>query len=102
MTSNTGSLRLDNGEHVSNEVDMAGILNDYFASIFTVEDTTGSVESSPAPVNTIQLGNWEFTKDNVRKTLENININKTPGPDRIAPRVLNETRNQICNLLSMI
>ncbi len=31
ITSNISPLRLDNGEHVSNEVDMAGILNDCFA-----------------------------------------------------------------------
>ncbi len=95
MTSNTGPLRLDNGEHVSNEVDMAGILNYYFASAFTVEDTTGSVEASPAPANTIQFSNCEFTEDNVRKALANMKGNKTPGPDRMAPRVLRDKKSNL-------
>ena len=36
------------------------------------------------------------------KVLENINVYKTPGPDGIAPRVLKETKNEICKPLSII
>ena len=102
ITSNIGPLRLDNGEHVSNEKDVAEILNEYFASVFTVEDTNGIVEASPAAANTTQLSNCEFTEENIIKSLENIKVNKTPGPDRIAPRILKETKHQICKPLSII
>ena len=101
-TSNIGPLRLDNGEHVSNERDVAEILNEYFASVFTVEDTNGTVEASPTPANAVQLSNCEFTEENIIKSLENIKVNKTPGPDGIAPRILKETKHQICKPLSII
>ncbi len=94
MTSNRGPFRLDNGEHVSNEVNMTGILNNYFGF--------GCVEASPAPANTIQLSNCELTEDYVRKDLENMKVNKTTGSDHIVLRVMKETKYQICKPLSII
>ena len=102
ITSNVGPLLNDNGEHVSNDVDMAEILNEYFASVFTIEDTNGIMETSTASANAAQLNNCEFTEENIIKTLENIKVNKTPGPDRIAPRILKETKHQIWKPLSII
>ena len=43
-----------------------------------------------------------FSEDSVIKMLNNINVNNTPGPDGIAPRVLKEAKNQICKPLSII
>ncbi len=102
ITSNIGPLHLSAGEHVSNEIDMAEILNEYFASVFTIEDTNGIIEASPGPANVVQLNNFEFTEETIKRTLENINVNKTPGPDCIEPRVLKEARYQICKPLSLI
>ena len=102
ITSNIGPLRLDNGEHVSNEIDMAEILNEYFASVFTKEDPNNIVDASPTPGNPIQLSHCEITEENIKRTLEKIKVNKTPGPDRIAPRVLKETMQQISKPLSII
>ncbi len=69
---------------------MAEILNKYFASVFTIEASRDIVETSPATGNIIQLNNCEFTEDTIIKALDNIKVNKTHGPDRLAPRVLNK------------
>ena len=103
ITSQIGPLRLDNGVHVGNDVDMAELLNEYFASVFTVEDTNSIVVPSPSVAGTIQgLNICEFTEDNIIRTLDTTKVNKTPGPDRISPRVLKETKNQISKPLSIL
>ena len=67
---------------------MAEALNDYFASVFTVEDTYEIQDIIPAQHNQIPLTDYNFTEDAVTKTLGKIKVNKTPGPDYIAPRIL--------------
>ncbi len=69
---------------------------------FKVENINSIVEASKVPADTIQLNNYEFTEDNIIKIQDNIKVNKIPGPDRIAPRILKETKNQICKLLLFI
>ncbi len=71
---------------------MAEVLNDNFASAFTIEDIGGIEEMSPPPRNVIPLSNCDITEDAIIKVLESTKVNKTPGPDRIAPRVLKETK----------
>ncbi len=88
ITSSIGPLRLNNGEHVGNDVDMAEILNEYFASVFTVEDINSIEEASSASGDIIQINNCEFTENNIIHILDYIKADKTPGPDCIAPRIL--------------
>ena len=102
VTSSIGPLCLENGEHVNNEVGMAETLNEYFASVFTCENINDFAEMPLDPDNTNVLNDCEFTENSILKVLENINIYKTPGPDGIAPRVLKETKNEICKPLSII
>ena len=63
---------------------MAEALNDYFASVFTVEDTYEIQDIAPAQPNIISLSDCNITEDVVTKALDKIKVNKTPGPDYIA------------------
>ena len=67
---------------------MAEVLNDYFASLFTVE----LQEIIPAQLNLISLSDIELTEDTVAKALDKIKVNQIPSPDCIAPRVLKEAK----------
>ena len=67
---------------------MTEVINDYFASVFTVEDTYETQEISPAQPNLILLSDCDFTEDTVTKALGKIQVNKTPDPDCFASRVL--------------
>ena len=69
---------------------MAEILNNYFVSVFTVEDTYEIHEIAPAKTNLIPWSDCHFTDNTVTKTLDKIKVNKTPGPDCFAPRILKE------------
>jgi len=43
--------------------------------------------------------NFHIAEDDIRKKLSNLNLNKSPGPDSIHPRVLYEVRFEICTHL---
>ena len=74
---------------------MSEVLNDYFASVFTVEDTYEIQEVTPAQPNLILLSDCDFTEDTVTKAFDKIKVNTAPGSDCIAPRVLKEAKYQI-------
>ena len=60
---------------------MAEALNDYLASVFTVEGTYEIQDIIPAQPNLIPLNNCNFTEDAVNKALDKIKVNKIPGLD---------------------
>ena len=101
ITSSVGPLHLDNGNHTSEEVEMAEVLNDYFASVFTVENTNGIQELDSVPSN-IVIDDYNFDEDAIIKALDKMKVDKSPGPDGIAPRVLKEAKYQICKPLSIL
>ena len=78
------------------------MLNDYFVSVFTVEDTYEIEEVTPAKLNLIHLSNYDFTTYTVTKALDNIKVNKTPGPDCIATKILKEATYQITKSLAIL
>ena len=43
-------------------------------------------------LGTTALSNCDFTEDVVTKAFDKTKVNKTPGPDCIAPRVLKEAK----------
>ena len=84
---------------------MAKVLNDYFASVFTVENTYEIHEITPAQLNLIPLiplSDCDFTDCAVTKAFDKIKVNKTLGLDCIAPRVLKEAKYQISNSLALL
>lgn len=102
LTSTIGPLSLQNGQLVSDENKMADLLNEYFASVFTVEDTSGLQQENIELRNLASFNFCNFSEDAVIKALGKLNANKTPGPDGIAPRVLKEAKHQIFKPLSII
>ena len=95
ITTNIGSLHLENGKEINTESEKAEVRNDYFASVFTIEDTYEIQEVTPAKPNSIPLSDCHFTEDTATKALDKIKVNKTPDPDCIAPRILKEATYQI-------
>ena len=81
---------------------MANILNEYFASVYTEEDTS---EIPVVPI--VYQGNnpirkVEITVDKVKLKLKKRNSNKSAGPDGFHPRVIKEmeeeTAPHFCNI----
>jgi hypothetical protein len=83
------------------DMDKAEVLNNFFASVFTVEDADTTPDFDPrlveSPINTVK-----FTVEEVKKKLKNLNPCKSPGPDRIHPRILKELASQLATPLQII
>jgi len=79
---------------------MADELNSYFASVFTVEDTSGMPElqeNQGAQVSVVAI-----TKEKVLGKLKGLKVDKSPGPDGLHPRVLKEIAEEIVEALVVI
>ena len=59
-------------------------------------------EITPALPNWTPLSNCDFTEDTITKALNKIKVNKTPGPDCVAPRILKEAKYQIRKPLAIL
>jgi len=93
-----GPLKDQMGEVIQDDKIAANKMNEYFASVFTVEDTS----SIPDPIKFFNSDNeldklvsLEISEDEVRIKLNNLNVNKSPGPDQIHAKLLYELREEI-------
>ena len=79
----------------------AEVLNDFFTSVFTIEDTLHipevSWQFSGAKLETIVI-----TPDCVRQKLKAIKVTSSPGPDGVPSRVLFEAADAICAPLTSL
>ena len=97
-----GPLKDRTGSIISSDEGMANILNEYFVSVYTEEDTS---EIPVVPI--VYRGNnplrkIEITVDKVKMKLKKLNSNKSAGPDGFYPRVIKETEEEtaphFCNI----
>ena len=86
------------GNIITKGVLMADELNMHFSSVFTREDTS----SLPVPETKFNgterdmFGQLVITPEVVANKINNMKDNKSPGVDGIAPKILQETVEQIC------
>jgi len=84
----------------SNE-DKANTLEQYFSSVFTKEN---QIDYDIQDINTEYLSNLNinFTETKILEKLNKLNITKSPGPDRLHPRLLYEVRKEILHPLKIL
>ena len=91
-----GPLEDNTGEVLMRNTEMAEALNQYFASVFKVENN----EDFPKTVvNAEQLGAITITREKVFNKLMGLKADKSLGPDGLHPRVLKELAAKIVNVL---
>ena len=101
LKSTIGPLLSSEGETVTDKRETAGILNDYFASVFTVEEDREEAilyQMTVAP----QLFPVDITEEDVTRVIDKLKICKSPRPDKIYPRTLKEIKEAICKPLCKI
>ena len=79
----------------------AEVLLNYFSSVFTNEPCDEipipDIQDVPEPLDDINM-----TEDLIRKKLKALKTNKSPGPDKIHPRVLHELSDVLANPLYIL
>ena len=89
-----------NSTTYTDDLDKANILNNYFSTVFTKEDTSNlpSIEDSTYPT----IDPLNLTVDCVSNLLHDLEVHKACGPDGISPRLLKETASNIAPMLTLI
>ncbi|GAB0193475.1 mitochondrial enolase superfamily member 1 [Grus japonensis] len=97
---NVGPLWNEAGELVTQDMEKAEVLNDFFASVFT-----GKSLSHTAQVT--EGRDWENAEpptvgDQVGEYLRNLKVHKSMGPDELHPWVLRELADEVARPLAII
>jgi hypothetical protein len=90
----------NDGTLVSSPSDKAETLSKQYESIFTREDTTSIPSLGPSPFPA--LHNLQIGTNGIVKLLQELNVNKAPGPDGINPHVLKICAKEIAPILQII
>ena len=108
VKSGIGPLKDSSGNLIADDQGMASKLNEYFCSVFNAPDNDQphAREHDGEQTNNVNndntLRNMEVTAEDVSLALDNLKVNKSPGPDNIFPKILKETKNEIVPLLASL
>ena len=103
LKNSIGPLTSEDGETTSDSKRMATLLNNFFSSVFTIEN-----KEIPTAVDVITfesdnvLENIVFTRKDISAYIQKMNNNKAPGPDGIYTRHIKELKEQIVEILTKI
>ena len=92
-----GPLKDDAGNIVTNNKSTANIFNEYFVSVFTIEDTN-SIPTPDVIFESSQmesLNKIDIMNEMVYKKLNDLNVHKCPGSDDLHPKLLFELKCQL-------
>jgi hypothetical protein len=79
---------------VTDDLEKSALFAEFFSSIYSIElDTT--FENLPAIMPTNSVPRIEITSEIVMSKLNQLKVDKSPGPDMLHPKVLHEVRSSI-------
>ena len=91
----------DNGEIITEDSKKADILNQYFSSVFTREDSS-TIPTLDQLQTQHEFIRPNFTEEDILKHLKLLKPSKSPGPDEMHPYLLGKTCQDIALPLSLI
>ena len=99
--SNIPNLRRTDGIFTSSDQQKADVLNQQFASVFTIEDTQNFPQSEDIDLQHV-LENIEVTEQKVREKLLKLRTDKSPGPDSVHPYILKTFADPLCKPIALM
>ena len=93
--SNIGDIKDKHGNIKTEDVDKAELLNDFFASVFTVEGNEEMPEFEQKVKDDEYINNVDIKAEKVLKQLKTLNSAKSCGPDECHPYFLKEYADEI-------
>ena len=97
---NIGPLK-DGDKLVSDNLEMATILNKTFSAVFTQEDRS-NIPQCASVNNPSSIDDILFDPDTVYRKLKNLKISSSSGPDHFSSRFLSEFSASLCTPLSIL
>ena len=91
VKSTLGPLKDQNERIISSDEGMASILNEYFCTVYTEEDTSTIPRAPITYQGNEPLDYINITEDIIISKIRKLKSNKSPGPDGFHPRVIKET-----------
>ena len=95
------SLIKSDGSKATRSKDKADTLNNFFASVFTVEDSENIPDSNNCHVDKL-LSSLHISPETVKEKLDKLDPNKSPGHDRWHPFFLKNLADSLCIPLSIL
>ena len=99
--SGIADLNMKNGNKTKTDAEKAELLNDFFQSVFTVENDGPLPEFEGYEFETV-FEDFEISIESVKKLLASMNKNKASGPDEIPPCVLVEAAEQLSKPIAIL
>ena len=91
------NLTKEDGTQTTSDQEKSTVLNNFFSSVFVTED------DSPIPTLEAEyekeLNYVNINEEDMKNALQNLNISKSPGPDKMYPRILKELAKELANPL---
>jgi hypothetical protein len=99
-----GPLKDENRKIITEDGEMAEVLNRFFSSVFTrdVDGQDGGGEGVNPPNPPPKMGRMVITEAEVRKKIRKLGKEAAAGPDEMGPRLLQELENEIAWPLTII
>jgi hypothetical protein len=88
-----GPLKNDRGQVTYDNKEMASILNNFFASVFTRENLNNMPEKERE--TDANLSDIEINVESIIKKINKLRKDSATGPDNIHPHLMKETKNEI-------
>ncbi len=95
-------LQINNNTYTTDETEKANLLNDYFVSISTVDDSNVQLPTFVSKTNSILEHFSIFRTRNLLTLISHLNVHKASGPDEFSHRMLRETSKTIYKPLCII
>ena len=89
-------------EYIANDERMANLLNDFFSSVFTTEDTDNIPKPVPTYTGSSPLTNINIQQETIEEKISKLRSSSSPGPDKLCPRLLQGISSVISRPLAII